>query len=244
MKNNNAIQSKGLSQKITLFCLPFAGGNFYAYRDFEKYTADFIHIQAIDIPGHGRRMKEPLQYDIYDIADDIFFQIKDELTRPYAIYGHSMGALLGYLVTEIIFEKELPMPQHLFLSGRYGPATPNKEKDWHLLPREEFIRKVGGEYGGIPPEVAAEKELMDMFIPIMRADFQAHSEYQYQTPQKLDVPVSVFIGANENITYEEASQWQEITTQSVSVQVFPGKHFFVFDHLPEIGNIISRKLHS
>jgi surfactin synthase thioesterase subunit len=97
-------------------------------------------------------------------------------------------------------------------------------------------------YGGIPPEVAAEKELMDMFVPILKADFQAHAEYQHHVPQKLDVPVSVFMGENENITYDEASQWQEITTQPVSVQIFSGGHFFIFDHLPEIGNIISRKL--
>ncbi len=233
---------KESAQKKNLFCLPFAGGSFYAYRDFEKYTADFIHVNAVDIPGHGRRMKEPLLFNIHDITEDIFNQIKDKIiTLPYAIYGHSMGALLAYLLSEKILTRNLPMPEHLFLSGRYAPSVPNKEKNWHLLSQEEFIQKVTG-YGGIPAEVAAEKDLMDLFVPIMKADFQAHAEYRYNESEKLNIPITVFVGLNENITYSEALKWQDVTIQPVSVKQFSGGHFFIFEHLPEIGRIISQSL--
>jgi len=230
------------SKTKNLFCLPFAGGSFYSYRDFGKHTAEFINVDAIDIPGHGRRMREPLLFNIHEITEDIFNQIKDKLTiQPYALYGHSMGALLAYLLSEKILTRNLPMPEHLFLSGRYAPCIPNKENNWHLLSHEEFTQKII-RYGGIPAEVAAEKDLMDLFVPIMKADFQAVTEYRYEKKEPLDIPVNVFIGLNENITYSEALKWKDITTKPVSVKQFSGGHFFIFEHLPEIGKIISQSL--
>lgn len=133
------------------------------------------------------------------------------------------------------------MPVHLFFSGRQGPSIESKEKDWHLLPRQRFIERVIA-YGGIPQAVAAEKDLMALFVPIMQADFQALSEYQYEKALPLDIPITVMIGLDEGITYDEALTWQEVTTQSVTIHQFPGDHFFLFDHLPEIGAIISRTL--
>lgn len=230
-----------MHQQINLFCLPFSGGNAYSYREFSQYIADFVNIVAIDLPGHGKKMAEPLLTNIYNMADYIFHHMKADLNRPYGIYGHSMGTILGYLVSQKIVQKNLAHPLHLFFSGRHGPQGICKEKDWHLLPKEEFIENVMS-YGGIPEEVAAEKDLMDLFVPIMRADFQAVSEYIYEDTAPLDIPVTVMIGLDEDITYEEALQWQEVTTHPLSVKQFPGNHFFIFDHWPEIGHVISQTL--
>jgi surfactin synthase thioesterase subunit len=187
-------------------------------------------------------MAEPLLTNIFDLVDDVFYLIKDDLAEPYAIYGHSLGTILGYLLSCKIVRENLPLPLHLFVSGRQGPPIEGEERGWHLLPDAEFIQRVLA-YGGIPREVAAEKELMDLFVPIMRADFQALSAYSYHQPEEpLSIPITVMIGSEEDITYEEALTWQAVTTHPVSIEQFPGNHFFIFDHLQKIGQLISETL--
>jgi surfactin synthase thioesterase subunit len=226
---------------MTLFCLPFAGGNSYSYRKFEHELPDWITVMAFDLPGHGKRLKEPLLANFERMTADIFHQIQDRLNGPYALYGHSMGTLLGYLLCKRIAQTSLAQPFHLFVSGRQGPSVESKEQDWYLLPKDVFIRKLL-EYGGIPQEVAAEGDLMDLFVPILKADFQAVSEYRYEEAVPLTIPVTVMVGTDEGITYEEALQWQRITTQSVTVKQFSGNHFFIFDHVPEISRMIVQTL--
>ncbi|SLM33124.1 Thioesterase (fragment) [Desulfamplus magnetovallimortis] len=162
---------------------------------------------------------------------------------PYAIYGHSMGALVGYQLCRSIENSGLPLPSHLFCSGRQAPSIPIKEEDknFHLLPRHHFIEKVM-EYGGMPREVAAEKDLMDLFIPVLKADFQAVDNYNYVDLPPLDVPLTVLIGESEKTTYEDALKWQDVTSYNIGIKTFPGDHFFIFNHIPEIGRIISAAL--
>jgi len=237
-------QSNNFSEtilNINLFCIPFAGGSSYSFREFERYMADFVKIVPIDLPGHGRKMKSPLLTNIHDITNVIFSEIKNELHKPYAFYGHSMGALLAYLLTQKAVAEHINLPLSLFVSGHYSPNVPPKNKTVHLLPKEAFIQKIS-EYGGIPSEIIQEQDLMDLFIPIIRTDFQAVIEYIYQAEKPLDIPITVMIGSHDSTSYEEAVRWQDMTTQTISLRQFPGGHFFIFDYLPEISKIICRNL--
>jgi len=228
---------------INLFCLPFAGGSYYAYRDFERYLSEGIRFVPLDLPGHGKRLKEPLLTDLHDMADDVFLQIETAFHEPYAIYGHSMGAALAYLVAQKAATQKMPEPLHLFLTGRQAPSVESKEKDAYLLPKEEFIRRLD-EYGGIPKEILAEKDLLDFFEPIIRADFQAIGTYiQIENDiQPLNVPITVMIGLNDTTTYQEALKWQEVTRTKIILRQFPGGHFFIFEHTADICRIISRTI--
>ncbi|MCP4345410.1 MAG: thioesterase [Desulfobacterales bacterium] len=239
IKKNNPWPSK--PEKINLFCLPFAGGNSYSYREFENYTAGFINAIPVDLPGHGKFIGQPLLTSVSEMVDNVFNQVRKFLNQPYAIYGHSMGTLLGYLLSVKIIKAKVPKPVHLFFSGRYAPTIESREKNFHLLPREEFIKKVMA-YGGIPKQVAREKDLMDLFVPIMKADFQATSTYKYEEAEPFDIPIKVMIGDNDNATYDEAMRWQEVTTRKIFVTQFTGGHFFIFDHMQEICRIISESL--
>ncbi|MDY6988826.1 MAG: alpha/beta fold hydrolase [Thermodesulfobacteriota bacterium] len=227
--------------KVNVFCLPFAGGAFYSYNGLQRCTPAFINTVSVDLPGHGKRIGEPLLANIHEMADDVFQQIKNDLDEPYAIYGHSMGATLGYLVAQRLEGANMPKPLHLFFTGRQGPPVESKEKDAYMLPKERFIQRLK-EYDGIPDEVLRENELMDFFEPVLRADFQAIGTYQYEDRPPLDIPVTVIIGLDDNTTYEEALTWQKVTTRQITIRQFPGGHFFIFDHLHEISQIISRNL--
>lgn len=227
--------------KITLFCLPFAGGSSYSYREFKNYTDGSVHIVAIDLPGRGRRFSEPLLTNLQDMADDVFEQIRGRLTNAYAIYGHSMGACIGYLLIKRIIREQCLPPLHLFVSGRQGPSVPSKEKERYLLPKTDFM-EVLKQFEGTTPEVIENQELMELFEPVLRADFQAIDTYTHAKSRPFDVPITVMRGANENLIRSDALCWQDETTQKISFLEFNGGHFFIFRHAAQICRVFTQSL--
>jgi surfactin synthase thioesterase subunit len=224
--------------KINLFCLPFAGGNKYSYRGYAAQAPSNINMISFELPGRGSRFKEKLITDSSVMADDVLQQMKPLLNQPYAIYGHSMGTLIGYLVTKKIIASGLPKPKFLVFTGAGGPSVVFDEPIRYILPRNEFIQKVR-ELGGCPEEILQDENMMLFFEPILRADFQIVETYQYTKTEPFDIPVTVMIGLGEKATYEDALAWKKETTGKVDVRQFPGKHFFIFDFEKEIIEIIS-----
>ncbi|MDY0091959.1 MAG: alpha/beta fold hydrolase [Candidatus Vecturithrix sp.] len=231
---------------MEVFFLPFSGGTSYSYQKFKPLFPKTITMVAFELPGHGKRIREPLLTDIHAMVEDLYEQlrlklfddIQSRLHAPYAIYGHSLGALLAYLLTIRIVQEALPHPLHLFVSGHQGPTIPEKEKNLHLLPRQEFILRLQ-QYGGIPREVAEHQELMDLFAPMIQADFQAISDYHYTPAPKLDLPITALFGSEEEIARQDVSAWQEVTIQAIQVHEFPGKHFFIFEQTEVIVRLMT-----
>lgn len=228
------------SSLINLFCLPFAGASFYSYGNFHENLADFIHVVPMELPGRGKRISEPILSDLHDMVDDLFNGMKGSLQTPYAFFGHSMGALLGFLLAKRVLKEGLPQPLYLFFSERPAPSTP-KKKGVHHLPRREFFEKLR-EYGGTHEVILNDESVMEFFEPLLRSDLKAVETYVYEKDRPLDLPLLIMCGMNAMITHEEAAKWQEETLKQISVKRFPGEHFFIFDHFPEIGKIISGSL--
>lgn len=229
--------------KTLLYCLPFAGGNSLSYRDFQAHVGNTLQIKALELPGRGRRIREPLLTDVNALVADAFTQIQAEIqNQRYAIYGHSMGALLGYLLTQLILKRGQPAPVHLIVSGRRAPSVTNDKPLKHSLSKEDFLTALK-DMGGFPPELLIHAELIDFFEPILRTDFQAIETYSYQSTQPFDIPITILHGLNdEEVAYAELLPWQQETVKSIAIKQFPGNHFFVFEHLVQIGQVFSRTL--
>lgn len=230
------------NSKIHIYCLPFAGGSQQSYGQFTDYENEYINFIALELPGRGNRWKEPLLKDVHAMADDVFHQINNELAQPYAIYGHSMGSLIGYLLIKKILSNQLPAPLHLFCSGAHEPTRPMVEKPRHLFSKEDFIKKLK-QLGGSPDEVLDDPVMLDFYEPLLRADFQATDSYIHQPSAPFDIPITVMIGTDEGITMEQALAWQQETTVPIEVIHFPGKHFFIFDHVADIIHIMKSNLY-
>lgn len=228
-------------QAITVYCLPFAGGNQHSYRKLAELPSQLVNLVPVELPGKGHRIKEALLTDVNAMADDVFEQIRYDLSKPYAIYGHSMGSLIGYLLTIKIMCHRLPPPIHLFFSGAHEPSRLPVLTPRHLFSKEDFKKKLK-ELGGSPDEVLENQMLFDFYEPLLRADFQATDTYIHEPSGLLNVPVTVMIGKDEGITMEQALSWQNETTGGVEVIYFPGGHFFIFDFEKEIMDIIESKL--
>lgn len=224
-----------------LFCIPFAGGNAWAYRALERFVSPEITVDGLELPGRGRRSAEPLRGSLDELANDVFNQIRARaVTGRYAIFGHSMGALLAYLAAHRLRRAGLPRPEALFLSGSSAPASrPVRQR--HLLPSPEFAAMLR-ELGGCPPQVLEDAGLFEFFEPILRADFKAVEAWQRPEAPPLDLPFVVMVGDGDEVGAAEAAGWAAETTAPCRVLEFSGDHFFILRHWEAIGSTIQRQL--
>ena len=230
-----------MNTKINLFCLPFAGGSIYSYQSYLKYAPQQLNIIPLELPGRGRRFGEALLTNIHAVTDDIYQKIKHRLHEPYAIYGHSLGTLLGYLLTKKIIQEGQNPPEYLFFTGRASPSVALKEAPRYLLPRDAFFRKIA-ELGGTPAEMLDDEDMKDIFEPILRADFETVETYKYKQTSPFAIPVNIIIGDEEDISLQEAWAWQDETEVPIEVAQMAGKHFFIFANAQEIVEVICHKL--
>lgn len=230
-------------EKINLFCLPFAGGSKYSYRLYEEHLPSFLNLIPLEYPGRGTRTGEPLKEDIRQLVNDLYLQVENKIDRaPYAIYGHSMGGLLCYLLARKINEEGRTPPVHLFITATSGPAALSRtEKKRHLLDKKSFIEEIRN-LNGSPDEILQNDELLDFIEPILRADFKVSENYAYIRQEPLDIPVTVITGTKEDMKPEDIRLWQQETRKTVDFRRMPGHHFFIFKYPYEIVGIIAKKL--
>ena len=222
-----------MPDSVILFCIPFAGGNEYSYQLLEERMDQAIKVQPLELPGRGHRSNENPVANIHEMVLDLLAIMRPSLYRPYALFGHSMGALVAYLISCQLVKERLPLPSHLFISGKGSPQRISRESPWHTLPLEEFKLKLA-ELGGSPAALLDDKELMDYFAPIIRADMQIIAAYQHNPAPPLAIPITVMIGTADSTTTAQASEWNEMTTADFRVVQYEGGHFFLFDHLGDI----------
>ncbi|WP_025742491.1 thioesterase II family protein [Aquimarina pacifica] len=222
---------------MKVIAFPFAGGNENSFNFLKKdLNKKGIKLEVIEYPGRGFRLEEKLLDSVDEIVKDVFDQIKDKLHQDeYIIYGHSMGALIGYLVCRKIEELKLPQPSKLIVSGREAPGVINEEKRC-LLPSELFWEKIS-ELGGFPDEILKEKGLRDFFEPILRADFRAIEYYQHIHANVLHIPIDVLYGNKEILHKSDIIEWGTITNKVVKITKLEGDHFFIYDH---VGFLVDR----
>ncbi|WP_459210869.1 thioesterase II family protein [Aquimarina rhabdastrellae] len=216
--------------KPKIIAFPFAGGNKYSFPYLkEKFLNEKISFSVLEYPGRGRRIRESLLKDIIDVANDAYEQLIKEIPdRDYIIYGHSMGAIIGYLVCIKLQESNQKMPIKLIVSGREAPtALDTKERLFDLESSDIFWKKIH-ELGGLSVELLSDHKLKTFFEPVLRADFQCIENYQYQSKPKITIPVHVFYGTDEKMTKEELDGWKDITiSPEITFESIKGDHFFI-----------------
>lgn len=228
---------------LRLFCFPFAAGSCYSYQPFTRGVWSGIECLPVDYPGRGRRMFEPPLITLEAVVSDLLDRIRPQLTGPFAFFGHSMGSLVAYQLTCRLRTEGLPMPRHLFLSGRGGAAIPEKQRNARAMTRQEIVDEVR-EMDGDLTALLKNPRSFDLYEKVLRADMMALESYDYTVtgPAALTIPATVFIGSHDIYTPIEAARWQEEFTTSIELNVMTGGHFFLFDHIPFIRRCIDKVL--
>jgi len=149
------------------------------------------------------------------------------LDIPFAIFGHSMGALLAFEWARRLQDEGHPMPLWLFLSGRRAPDLPDDSTPLHPLSDTEFLAELSRRYDGISQEFLRDAELMEVFLPILRADLAVVESYRFREIDPLDCPITVFAGAKDtSVNWSQLLAWRRQTRRRLAIQLLPGGHFY------------------
>jgi len=218
-----------------IIALPFAGGNRYCFDSIKKYVPQNLDWITLELPGRGNRFKESLLENINDIVDDLLNQITPLIQGcNYIIYGHSLGALLGYELTKRVIEKELKPPIHLFFTGRGAPGFEQFEDKKSVLPKDLFWKEVN-EIGGLTKDILDCEELLELYYPIVKSDFRAIEDYEFHLTEKpFSIPIHICMGKEEigeeknKTSLTSMKAWKNETTSSCTFELLEGDHFFIF----------------
>ena len=81
---------------LRLFCLPYSGASAMVYSRWRRKLPAWLQLRPVELPGRGARMAEPLHTDLAGLARQLARELHDEVRQgPYAVLGHSLGALLA-----------------------------------------------------------------------------------------------------------------------------------------------------
>ncbi len=230
---------------IKLFCIPYSGGSSSVYYKWKRLLSNNITLCPLELAGRGRRMREPFYESVQDASEDISKMIMEQLSpgEPYAIFGHSMGSLLAYEVYFALKDKGVHEPCHIFFSGRKAPQDEAERSSYYLLPEKEFLDVVF-RYGGNTKEILNNRELLDLFVPILRADFKIAEIYEYREhSEKLQCESTVLNGRNDlSVAQCDLRLWSELTDYPCDYAWVNGEHFFITENPEATVKLLNRVL--
>lgn len=214
--------------RAAVVCLPFGGGSSSFYRPWAaRFPAD-VQLCAVDLPGRAARYAEPLLTHAEAVVEALLHL--PDLSVPSVLFGHSLGAMLAYEWACALQQAGRRMPVHLVVSGRSAPHTVRARAPIHALSDADFLAEAR-RYQGLPDEVLAHQELVDLFLPILRADFAITERYRHRLRPPLRIPLSILGGEHDPmIEPSELVRWSELTTATSRVEIFAGGHFYLAEH--------------
>lgn len=228
---------------LRLFCFPYAGGSAALYHGWQQQLPPSVEVCAVELPGRGGRLKEAPFERIEPLVEAMAEALLPYLDRPFAFFGHSMGSLLAFEFARWLRRNSDLAPSHMFVSGHGAPHLRVSYPARHDLPEPEFLDELH-RLNGTPPEVLSNPELMQLLMPILRADFAICEFYRYTDEPPLACSISVFGGLqDQEMNREKLEGWREQTARAFSLRMFPGDHFFINTTRPLLLQILYRQLY-
>ncbi|MGH3697133.1 MAG: thioesterase II family protein [Pseudonocardiaceae bacterium] len=227
--------------RLRLICLPAAGGGASRYRDWPARLPADVEVVSVQLPGRENRFNETPIESMEALLDPLAGALAGYLTRPFALFGHSMGALIAFELARRMRAWRVA-PVHLLAAGCRAPHLPRRSPDWHTLPDREFLATLA-RLGGIPPELRSESDFLDVMLPVLRSDCTLVETYRCRPQLPLSCPITAFGGLGDEEVYpEDVQAWSRHTTGPFGVHLLPGDHFFVNSAFPDLLRLVSAAL--
>jgi medium-chain acyl-[acyl-carrier-protein] hydrolase len=212
---------------LRLFCFPYAGGGALIYRTWPPSLPEGVEVYAAQLPGRGTRLRENAYTKLSSLVDAVATELTRYLDKPFAFFGHSMGALIGF---ELAHKLRIDLgvePVHLFISGTWAPQSRETNRRTYNLPDDELIEELR-RLNGTPKELLEHPELVQLMLPVLRADFEVCQTHIYPPRRPLTCPITVFGGLQDNeVTSQRLEGWREHTAGPFSLEMLSGDHFFL-----------------
>ncbi|SIO44363.1 thioesterase II family protein [Paraburkholderia phenazinium] len=237
-------------QPVRLFCLPHAGGNAMLYRRWAQRLPRGVQVEPLELPGHGARRALPAHTEWPALVDALLVDLEGRLDgeMPFAVFGHSMGALVGLELIHALRERHGLAPVWFGASGSVAPRRRKRETHWLDCTHDAMVDRLR-ELGGTPAELLEDRDFIDFVLPLLRADFHLCGTYRRELNDEagiaqtsprltvrspLDCPVDVFMGRDDSATacVEDVAAWREETRATCVLHRFDGGHFYL-DGAPE-----------
>lgn len=212
--------------RMNLICFPYAGGGAQLFNSWHGAFAE-AQVCAVQYPGRGSRVREQAFTDCREMVQALVPHLLPFLNKPFAFFGHSMGAIIAYEVARNVQEQHGLKLDRLIVSGRRAPQIPATEPTTYNLPDPEFIEELR-RLNGTPQQVLDHPELMQLMLGIIRADFTLTQTYRWVPGPKLSCPFSVFGGFDDaDVTRAHLEAWCALTSAGCSLKMLEGDHFFL-----------------
>jgi medium-chain acyl-[acyl-carrier-protein] hydrolase len=228
---------------LRLFCFPYAGGGASIFRTWSAGLPATIEVCPVQLPGRETRLKEAPYPHLPPLVQAMTQALMPSLDKPFAFFGHSMGALVSFALARQLCRQANLRPVHLFVSACSAPQFPLLCHALHTLPDPELIEELR-RLNGTPQAALACPELMQLMLPILRADFAMCATYAYASEPPLDCPITVFGGMQDVAVRRERLQaWRFQTGAACAFHTLPGDHFFLHTAQLSLLSILAQELH-
>jgi medium-chain acyl-[acyl-carrier-protein] hydrolase len=216
-----------------ILCFAHAGAGPSAFRDWPPALPASVDVCAVHLPGRGSRLAEAPYTRLVPLAGAVAEAIIADrcgllrTAQRFALFGHSLGALLAFEVARELRRRDGPRPSLLACAGCHAPQIRPSRSPIHHLPPSELLQRIR-DLNGSPADVLANRELMEVLLPSLRADFEMYETYEHRREHRLGVPIVAFAGANDReVRLDDVAAWREQTSASFRLHVLPGDHFFL-----------------
>jgi len=227
--------------RARLLCLPYAGANAMVYRPWAARLPPDVELVAVQLPGRGPRLREAPIARLEPLVEALGQELRPSPV-PYVLFGHSMGGLLAFSLCRWLRARGLPLPAQLVISARRAPQIPDtfpperELSDAYILDR---LRR----YGGTPEGVLAEPELLELLLPVFRADFALLGSYRHVHEEPLDLPLTALGGTADDVAQPpQIEAWREHTRGPFTARLIEGGHFFLHTAEPEVLGVLGGAL--
>jgi surfactin synthase thioesterase subunit len=228
MKNNTwftRYSATPAESPLRLFAFPFSGGGPTAFKNWEAALPG-VDVFCAVLPARDKRLNEPPVGEMQKMVTGMMNDFLALADRPFVLFGHSLGALIAYEMACHAAGNGI-QPQQLIVSAFRAPGQPRRNKLMHTLSDDDFLKSLV-QYGGTPPAVLQNRDIMRFALPALRADFQLHETYQPSTYPLLECPIAALCGTHDqHVSEEEMHGWSNKTAADFSLHRINGDHFFV-----------------
>lgn len=236
---------EGPASRLTLICLPHAGGSAGFYRPWAALMPPEVELVAIQYPGREDRLGDPWIAGMAELVSAVADSVQPLLDRPYALFGHSMGSAVAWELAHELGRRGAPGPRRLFASGRAAPGTAATGQ-LHRQDDDVLCAELG-RLGGTSREILDDPGLRSLILTAVRHDYRIIETHRPAGRPPLSCPIHVLTGSTDPELGEERSRdraggWADLTTARTEVRTFPGDHFYLTPRRRDVVAAVLRRL--
>ncbi|MDI1431693.1 thioesterase II family protein [Polyangium sorediatum] len=214
---------------LRLFVFPHAGSGAFPYRALAAGLPPWVELHAVQLPGREAMFTATPYRSMLPLTSALVSVLAPKLDLPFVFLGHSFGGHVAFAVARALRARGSAEPRALVVSGSRAPHLPLGRNPLHDLPRPRLIDELR-RYGGTPEAVLSNDELMDLFLPPLRADLTIYETNTFGPEAPLALPIVALGGNRDHSTRtEQIEPWREHTSAAFTSRFFEGGHFYLFE---------------